>query len=225
MTYSEILYEDNHIIAVNKRAGSLVQKDRTGDRCIADDIKDYIKVKYNKPGDVFLGTVHRLDRPVSGIMIFARTSKATTRLNEAFRNNKIHKTYWAVTEECPSKKSDDLKEYLLKNEKKNKSSVVYNHPKSKLSELTYHWLDSKNKSHLLEVHPITGRHHQIRVMLSHIGAVIKGDLKYGASKANKDGNISLHARSIEFIHPVKKEKMILEAQPPRTREWMAYESS
>lgn len=221
--YSEIIYEDNHIIAVSKVGGALVQADKTKDRILPDDIKDYIKIKYDKPGNVYLGTLHRIDRPVSGLVLFGRTSKASSRLSEAFRKNQIHKTYLALTNKMPSTKKGHLSLYLAKDSKKNKSFVVNaNHPKAKLSELDYEWIGSKAGIHLLKVNPITGRHHQIRVMLSHIGCTIKGDLKYGAFPANSDGNISLHAYQIEFIHPVQKEKMLLTAQLPETKEWNGF---
>ncbi len=224
--YSEIIYEDNHIIAVNKNGGVLVQADKTKDSILSDAVKDYIKVKYNKPGNVYLGTIHRIDRPVSGLILFGRTSKASARLSKAFRENKIHKTYLALVSHKPSEVKGHLQFYLAKDARKNKSFVVNaNHPKGKLSELEYEWLGSKKGMHVLKVKPITGRHHQIRVMLSHIGCVIQGDLKYGAFPANADGNISLHAYQISFIHPVQKEKMVLTASLPNTKEWNVFKSS
>ncbi|MEZ5009708.1 MAG: RluA family pseudouridine synthase [Chitinophagales bacterium] len=223
MNYSEIIYEDNHLIAVNKKGGVLVQGDKTKDAPLPVDVKAYIKEKYNKPGEVFLGVVHRIDRPVSGLVLFARTSKATTRLNQAFKDNKIDKTYWAIVTNKPPKKEDHLKQFLLKDSNKNKSFVTTDQKKAKFSELTYKWIASTKEGHLLEVKPISGRHHQIRVMLSHIGCPIVGDLKYGAPKSNTDGNIALHALSIELIHPVQKEKIKLQAKLPQTDYWKAFE--
>ncbi len=223
MSFSEVTYEDNHIIVVNKLGGALVQGDKTGDRTLADDVKSYLKKKYNKPGNVFLGIVHRIDRPVSGLVLFARTSKALSRLSESFRLKKIHKTYWAITANLPSDKQGMLRLYLRKNQQKNKSFVVNKETKGgKLSELEYKIIASSNRSHLLELNPITGRHHQIRTMLSHIGCPIKGDLKYGAKRSNPDGNISLHAKEITFIHPVKKEEMSLEASLPNESLWNVF---
>ena len=213
-----VIYEDNHLIVVNKRSGDIVQGDKTGDKPLNEVVKDYIKVKYNKPGDVYLGTVHRLDRPTSGIVIFARTSKALTRMNKLFADKNIQKTYWAVTEKAPSQKIGHLNDWLQKNEKQNKSYVVQK-GQGKEAELNYKVLGSSDKYHLIEVDPKTGRHHQIRVQLSSIGAIIKGDLKYGAKRSNKDGSIHLLARKIEFIHPVKQEPISITAEPPSDPIW------
>ncbi|MBJ11362.1 MAG: RNA pseudouridine synthase [Flavobacteriales bacterium] len=212
----EVLYEDNHIIAVNKKPSDIVQGDKTGDRPLGEFVKDYIKKKYNKPGDVFLGVVHRLDRPVSGVVLFARTSKALSRLNELFRSKQVQKTYWAVVKNKPNPTKDILVHYLKKNQQKNKSTAFNREEDGTLkSELSYQLIKSLDNYHLLEVLPITGRHHQIRVQLSKIGSPIKGDIKYGSDRTNKDASIHLHARKIEFIHPVKKEPISISATPPK----------
>jgi len=212
----EVLYEDNHIIAVNKKPSDIVQGDKTGDRPLGEFVKDYIKKKYNKPGDVFLGVVHRLDRPVSGVILFARTSKALSRLNELFRCKQVQKTYWAVVKNKPNPTKDILVHYLKKNQQKNKSTAFNRKEDGSLkSELTYQLIKSLDNYHLLEVLPKTGRHHQIRVQLSKIGSFIKGDIKYGANRTNKDSSIHLHARKIEFIHPVKKKSISIIASPPK----------
>lgn len=216
----EVLYEDNHIIAVNKRGGDIVQGDKTGDRTLGDEVKAYIKEKYNKPGEVFLGTVHRIDRPTTGIVLFARTSKALSRLNQMFQGKEIQKTYWAVTEQAPEKKEDKLVHYLTRNESQNKSYASEVEKKgSKRAELDYRYVGKSDRYHFLEIKPITGRHHQIRVQLSAIGCVIKGDLKYGAKRSNPDGSIHLHARKVEFIHPVSKAEITITAQPPDEANW------
>ncbi len=212
----EVLYEDNHIIAVNKKPSDIVQGDKTGDRPVGEFVKDYIKKKYNKPGDVFLGVVHRLDRPVSGVILFARTSKALSRLNELFRSKQVQKTYWAVVKKKPNPTKDILVHYLKKNQQKNKSTAFNREEDGTLkSELSYQLIKSLDNYHLLEVIPKTGRHHQIRVQLSKIGSPIKGDIKYGSDRTNKDASIHLHARKIEFIHPVKKEPISISATPPK----------
>lgn len=212
----EVLYEDNHIIAVNKQSSDIVQGDKTGDKPLSDYVKDYIKEKYNKPGDVFLGTVHRIDRPVSGIVLFARTSKSLSRLNEMFRSKEVEKTYWAVVKERPSPEEGKLVHYLIKNEAKNKSKAFTEEKSGTLrSELDYRLIASSDNYHLLEVKPQTGRHHQIRVQLSAIGCPIKGDIKYGFNRTNKDASIHLHARKVNFLHPVKKEKIEIIANPPK----------
>lgn len=212
----EVLYEDNHIIAVNKKPSDIVQGDKTGDRPLGEFVKDYIKKKYNKPGDVFLGVVHRLDRPVSGVILFARTSKALSRLNELFRSKQVQKTYWAVVKNKPNPTKDTLLHYLKKNQQKNKSTAFNREEDGTLkSELSYQLIKSLDNYHLLEVLPKTGRHHQIRVQLSKIGSPIKGDIKYGSDRTNKDASIHLHARKIEFIHPVKKEPISIIASPPK----------
>lgn len=216
----EILYEDNHIIAVNKKPSDIVQGDKTGDAPLSETVKEYIQGKYNKPGKVFLGTVHRIDRPVSGILLFAKTSKALARLNEMFRNKEIQKTYWAVVKNKPPQTNDHLIHFLKKNEAKN-ISKAYNkeQPGCLKAELDYRLLCSSTNYHLLEVKPLTGRHHQIRVQLSAIGCPIKGDVKYGFNRTNDNASIHLHARKIEFIHPVKKEPVILFAKPPKDVLW------
>ena len=220
----KIVYEDNHILAVNKPAGMLVQGDKTGDATIGDIVKQYIKEKYDKPGEVFLGVVHRIDRPVSGIVLFARTTKALQRLNEMFQKREIQKTYWAIVQTRPEKESDTLVSYLRKNEEKNMSRVVSAETKGALKcELEYKLIAESENYWLLEVDPHTGRHHQIRVQLANNGTIIKGDLKYGARRSNKDASICLHARMIQFIHPVKKEEIIITAPVPEDPLWRAFE--
>lgn len=215
-----VLYEDNHLIIVNKKPGEIVQGDKTGDEPLSEKVKKYIGEKYNKPGEVFLGVVHRIDRPVSGIVIFARTSKALSRMNEQFREKLIQKTYWAVVKNKPAKESGLLVHYLLKNEKQNKSYAYSEEKKGALkSELEYTLLASGDNYSLLEVKPFTGRHHQIRVQLSTMGCAIKGDLKYGSARSNPDGSIHLHARAVEFNHPVTKEPVKIVAPPPSEVLW------
>lgn len=211
----KILYEDNHLIIVNKRCGDLVQGDRTGDLSLSDHIKAYIKEKYDKPGNVYLGVVHRLDRPTSGALIFAKTSKALSRLNRLFANDEVEKTYWALVKNRPPKDQDVLTHYLKRNAKQNKSYAhIKKVPDSKKSILEYEIIQELDSFYLLEINLITGRHHQIRSQLSAIGCPIKGDLKYGFDRSNKDGGISLHARSISFIHPVQKENLSFIAPVP-----------
>ena len=218
----EVLYEDNHIIAVNKQPSDIVQGDKTGDRPLGEFVKDYLKKKYNKPGEVYLGVVHRLDRPVSGVILFARTSKALSRLNEMFREKKVQKTYWAVVKNRPDPIQDTLVHYLKKNQQKNKSTAYSREDKGALrSELNYQLIKSLDNYHLLEVAPKTGRHHQIRVQLAKIGSPIKGDIKYGSDRTNKDASIHLHAQKIEFVHPVKKEPLTIFAKPPKDPIWAA----
>ena len=220
MSQLEVLYEDNHIIAVNKRPSDIVQGDKTGDVPLSDFVKKYIKEKYNKPGEVFVGTVHRIDRPVSGIVLFAKTSKALARLNMMFQTKEIQKTYWAVVKNKPKNISGKLTHYLRKNEAKNMSKAYDKEtPGALRSELDYEMICSLDNYHLLEVKPMTGRHHQIRVQLSAMGCPIKGDLKYGFDRSNKDASIHLHARKIEFIHPVKKEPVVIVAPPPNEVLW------
>ena len=215
-----VLYEDNHLIAVKKEPGSIVQSDKTGDETLAEQVKAYIKRKYKKPGDVFLGIVHRLDRPVGGVIVFARTSKALTRMNELFREKKISKTYWAIVEEKPPREDGQLINWLKKNQEKNRSRAYDIEVKeSKKAELTYRLMGRSKHYYYIEVHPKTGRHHQIRVQLAHLGCKIKGDVKYGAKRTNKDGSIHLFARSLSFIHPVKKEKLIIRSNPPMDPLW------
>ncbi len=200
-----IIYEDNHIIVVYKEHGEIVQGDKTGDAPLSEKVKQYIKENYAKPGEVFLGVVHRLDRPVSGLVVFARTSKALARLNKMFANGEVHKTYWAITKNAPSDKSGTLVHWLVRNEKQNKSYAYDNErPNSKRAELDYRVIGKSDNYYLLEIDLKTGRHHQIRCQLAKIGCPIKGDLKYGAKRSNPDGSISLQAHSMEFIHPVSK---------------------
>jgi 23S rRNA pseudouridine1911/1915/1917 synthase len=220
-----VLYEDNHIIAVNKSSSEIVQGDKTGDQPLSETIKLYLKEKYNKPGDVFLGVVHRLDRPVSGVVLFAKTSKALTRLNEMFRTQEIKKTYWAIVKEKPEQPEGRLEHYLTRNEKQNKS-MAYDKPRSdaKKAALSYRMIAQSDTYYLLEVQLETGRHHQIRCQLGKMGCPIKGDLKYGFPRSNPNGGISLHARSVEFIHPVSKEFIQLTAPlPTDDKLWQAME--
>lgn len=220
-----VLYEDNHIIIVNKAPGEIVQGDKTGDRTLADDVKAYIKEKYHKPGEVFLGVVHRLDRPVSGVVVFARTSKALARLNEMFRQGgKIRKTYHAIVCAAPAEPEGTLTHWLTRNEKQNKA-YAYNHevPKSKKAVLDYRLIGASERYYLLEVNLHTGRHHQIRCQLAAMHCVIKGDLKYGAPRSNVDGSICLHARHIEFEHPVSHKLIAVDAPYPESNKlWTAF---
>nr|WP_321450626.1 RNA pseudouridine synthase [uncultured Carboxylicivirga sp.] len=215
MSKLDILYEDNHIIAVNKSGSDIVQGDKTGDQTLSDKVKEYIKKKYKKPGDVFLGVVHRLDRPVSGVVLFARTSKALSRLNKMFQDKEIKKTYWAIVGELPEVDEGELRHYILKNSEKNKSYAFPKmRPGAKEAILNYRLVSGLKNYYLLEVDLQTGRHHQIRCQLAKIGCSIKGDLKYGFGRSNKDGGISLHARKISFMHPVKKEPVVIVADTP-----------
>ncbi|WP_378175999.1 RluA family pseudouridine synthase [Aquimarina sp. SS2-1] len=215
-----VLYEDNHLIIINKRAGDIVQGDKTGDKPLSEVVKEYIAEKYNKPGAVYLGVVHRLDRPTSGIVVFARTSKALPRLNKIFANKEAKKTYWAVVKNPPPKENDTLVHWLKRNPKQNKSYAHANEVvDSKKAILDYTVIKRLNSYSVLEVDLHTGRHHQIRCQLSSIGSVIKGDLKYGADRSNKDGSIHLHARKLTFTHPVKKEPLTIIAQPPPDPIW------
>ena len=222
----EVVYEDNHIIIVNKQSGEIVQGDKTGDRPLSDIVKDYIKEKYQKPGAVFLGVVHRLDRPVSGLVVFARTSKALTRLNKMFAEGQVHKTYWAIVErgEKPEVRGEwrTLENWIVRNEQQNKS-YAYDHevPRSKHALLRYRTIGVGERYDLVEVQLMTGRHHQIRCQLSTMGCPIKGDLKSGAKRSNPDGSISLNAHRIEFIHPVSKEKICLESPLPDDNLWQS----
>jgi 23S rRNA pseudouridine1911/1915/1917 synthase len=219
----QVLYEDNHIIAVNKRPGDIVQGDKTGDTPLSQFVKQYIKITANKPGEVYLGTVHRIDRPVSGIVLFAKTSKALARLNEMFQKKEITKTYWAVVKNKPPQNNGKLEHFLIKDEVRNKSKAHINQVKNSLpSMLEYKIISSSEKYYLLEVNPHTGRHHQIRAQLSAMGCPIKGDLKYGADRSNENASIHLHARSISFVHPVKKEIINIEAVPPNENLWNAF---
>jgi len=212
----EVLYEDNHIIAINKPVNMLVQPDTTGDASLEIEVKRYIKEKYNKPGDVFLGVPHRLDRPVSGVILLARTSKALTRLNEMFKTKQIQKIYWAIVKNQPQPEAALLKHFIVRNIKTNKSSAhAKESPNSKEAQLSYRTLARATNYSLLEVQLHTGRHHQIRCQLAAIGSPIKGDLKYGFARSNEGGGISLHARSVEFTHPVTKEFVRIEAPVPQ----------
>lgn len=218
----QILFEDNHIIIVNKRAGDITQGDKTGDKPLSDVVKEYIKVKYNKPGNIYLGVVHRLDRPTSGVIIFAKTSKSLERLNKMLRKKEIQKTYWAVVKIPPKEIRKTLIDFLKKNPKNNKSSVYKKEiDGSKRAVLHYQVIKKLDNYTLLEIGLETGRHHQIRAQLSAIGSPIKGDLKYGFERSNKDGSIHLHARKIEFIHPVRKEMICITAPTPNEVIWNA----
>ncbi len=221
-----VLYEDNHLLIVNKAAGEIVQGDKTGDTPLSEKAKLYLKEKYNKPGKVYMGVVHRLDRPTSGALIFARTDKALGRLNKMLREHEIKKTYWAVVEKAPAIPQGELISFLKKNPKNNKSYVVSKNTNgAQEAILTYKHITSSDKYHLIEVELQTGRHHQIRVQLSQIGCIIKGDLKYGAKRSNPDASISLHARYLKFIHPVKKEEMTITASVPNDPLWMYFQNS
>lgn len=217
----QILYEDNHLMALNKRCGQIVQGDKTGDVTLPDLIKAYIKERDSKPGNVYCGVIHRLDRPVSGVVLFAKTSKALSRMNETVKNRDMRKTYWAICRQAPPAEEGHLENWLLRNEKNNKTYIVpEGTPNAKLAILDYrHLAVSDGGYHLLAVELHTGRHHQIRAQLAGIGCTIKGDLKYGAPRSNPDGGISLHARSISFIHPVSKEPLTIEAPTPYEPIW------
>lgn len=218
----EVLYEDNHVILVNKRAGDIVQGDKTGDKPLSEVVKEYIKDKYNKPGEVFLGVVHRLDRPTTGIVAFARTSKALMRLNELFKNRDTQKTYRAIVKNRPPKNTGTLTHYLLRNEKNNTSKAHTKEvPNSKLASLDYTIITELSNYYALEINLHTGRHHQIRAQLAAIGCPIKGDLKYGAGRSNPDGSISLHAYRLVFIHPVSKITIDITAPVPNDTLWQA----
>ena len=222
-----VLYEDNHIIAVNKICNEIVQGDKTGDTPLSEIVKAYIKEKYNKPGEVFLGVTHRLDRPTSGVVLFARTSKALTRLNEMFKSHEqIKKTYWAIVQGCPKQPEARLENWLIRNEAQNKSYIAKPHANNaKQAILEYKTLVRGENYTLLEVNLETGRHHQIRCQLAAIGCPVKGDLKYGAKRSNPDGGISLHARQIEFIHPVSKENICITAPVPNDSLWQQLSAS
>ena len=216
----QILHEDNHIIVVNKRVGDIVQGDKTGDKPLSDVVKEYIKEKYDKPGEVFLGVIHRLDRPTTGIVVFAKTSKALTRLNEAFKNRETKKTYWAVVKNMPTKEKDVLVHFLKRNPKNNTSKAHTKEvPESKKASLDYTIFKKLDNYFALEINLHTGRHHQIRAQLNAIGCPIKGDLKYGFDRSNKDGGIHLHARTLEFLHPVTKNNIKLTAPTPSDPIW------
>lgn len=218
-----VLFEDNHLIAVYKQNNELVQSDSTGDPTLAESVKQYIKKVYKKPGDVYLGICHRIDRPVSGVVLFAKTSKALARLNNMFRDGEVKKKYLAIVKERPPEDEAELSHYLKKNEKQNKSYSYDNEVKgSKKARLIYRLISRTDRYYLLEIDLLTGRHHQIRSQLAKIGCPIRGDLKYGYPRSNKDGGISLHARSIEFIHPVKKEPVKIVAPLPEIDIWQLY---
>ncbi len=220
MNSSDILYEDNHLIIVNKKVGEIVQGDKTGDEPLSSIVAKYIALKSGKPGDAFIGVPHRLDRPVSGAAIFAKTSKGLERMNELFRCGDVRKIYWAIVAKLPEQEEGELIHYLLRNEKQNRSFAYKKPgPGTKEAKLRYRVIAKSDNYFLLEIELLTGRHHQIRCQLSAIGCPIKGDLKYGAPRSNPDGGISLHARSIEFTHPVKKSRVFVEAKPPEDSLW------
>ena len=219
-----VVYEDNHIIIVNKTASEIVQADKTGDTPLSETVKQYLKEKYQKPGNVFLGVTHRLDRPVSGLVIFAKTSKALTRLNEMFRAGEVKKTYWAVVKNAPKESEGELVHFLVRNEKQNKSYAYDKEvPNSKKAVLDYRLIGRSENYYLLEVDLKTGRHHQIRCQLAKMGCPIKGDLKYGFPRSNPDGSICLHARTVQFVHPVSKEMIQLTAPVPEGNLWNGFE--
>lgn len=219
-----VVYEDNHIIVVNKTSSEIVQGDKTGDTPLSETVKQYLKEKYNKPGNVFIGVPHRLDRPVSGLVVLAKTGKALARLNEMFRNGEVKKTYWAIVKECPKETEGELVHYLMRNEKQNKSYAYDKEVKnSKKAILHYKLIGHSQNYYLLEVDLKTGRHHQIRCQLAKMGCPIKGDLKYGSPRSNPDGSICLHARSVEFIHPVSKKQIALTAPVPEGNLWNGFE--
>ncbi|MEZ5005300.1 MAG: RNA pseudouridine synthase [Bacteroides graminisolvens] len=218
-----VVYEDNHILVVNKTRSEIVQGDKTGDIPLSETVKQYLKEKYQKPGNVFVGVTHRLDRPVSGLVVFAKTSKALSRLNEMFKNSEVKKTYWAIVKECPRELEGELVHYLVRNEKQNKSYAYDKEvPDSKKAILHYRLIARSQNYNLLEVDLKTGRHHQIRCQLAKMGCPIKGDLKYGFARSNPDGSICLHARRISFIHPVSKEQIDLEAPVPPGSLWNGF---
>lgn len=216
----KVVYEDNHLIIVYKESGEIVQGDKTGDVPLSETVKQYIKEKYQKPGNVFLGVVHRLDRPVSGLVIFARTSKSLSRLNEMFRKGDVHKTYWAITKEVPQTPQGRLEHWLVRNEQQNKS-YAYDHevPGAKRALLDYRVLAHSDRYHLIEIHLLTGRHHQIRCQLAAMGCPIKGDLKYGARRSNPDGSISLLSHEVQFVHPVSQQEIKLKSPLPDEALW------
>ena len=219
-----VVYEDNHIVVVNKTSSEIVQGDKTGDPPLSEMVKQYLKEKYNKPGNVFIGVTHRLDRPVSGLVVFAKTSKALPRLNEMFRNGEVKKTYWAIVKECPKETEGELVHYLVRNEKQNKSYAYDKEVKnSKKAVLHYKLIGHSQNYYLLEVDLKTGRHHQIRCQLAKMGCPIKGDLKYGSPRSNPDGSICLHARTVQFVHPVSKEMIRLTAPVPEGNLWNGFE--
>ena len=224
MDLTSILFEDNHLIVINKKPSEIVQGDKTGDKTMPDTIKEYLKVKYNKPGNVFCGVIHRLDRPTSGVVVFARTSKGLERMNAQFREKETNKVYWAIVEQKPEKPVGSLVHFLKKNETKNKSFVTDSEKGgAKEAKLTYQLIASSERYHLLEITLETGRHHQIRAQLAAIGCFIKGDIKYGAKRSNEDGSICLHARRLTINHPVTKEVLTFTADTPNTAIWKIFE--
>ena len=226
MLVNRILFEDNHLIAINKKSSEIVQGDRTGDPTMPDAIKAYLKDKYNKPGNVFCGVIHRLDRPTSGVILFARTSKGLERMNKQFRDQQTSKTYWAILENKPPNEEGTLINYLKKNEKQNKSYVTSKDTKgSKEAILNYRLISSSERYHLVEIELETGRHHQIRTQFSKIGCCIKGDLKYGAKRSNRDGSICLHSRQLKFNHPTTKEEICIVAPIPQNTFWDLFKTS
>lgn len=221
----DVVYEDNHLIIVNKSSSEIVQGDKTGDKPLAEMVKEYIKQKYHKPGNVFLGVVHRLDRPVSGLVVFARTSKALARLNEMFRTKEMHKTYWAIVGNCPPTEEGELVHWLVRNEKQNKSYAYDKEkPEAKKAILDYKLIGRSERYFLLEVDLKTGRHHQIRCQLAKMGCPIKGDLKYGSPRSNPDGSICLHARRVRFVHPVSKQEIDVTAPVPEGNLWHSFQN-
>ncbi len=221
-----VAYEDNHVIIVSKTASEIVQGDKTGDEPLSETVKRYLKEKYSKPGNVFLGVVHRLDRPVSGLVVFAKTGKALTRLNEMFRNGDVHKTYWAIVKQRPPQEEGVLEHYLVRNEKQNKSYAYDKEVKdSKKAILHYRLIGQSDNYYLLEIDLKTGRHHQIRCQLAKMGCSIKGDLKYGSPRSNPDGSICLHARRVQFVHPVSKEQIDITAPVPQGNLWSSMEKA
>lgn len=224
MDLTSILFEDNHLIVINKKPSEIVQGDKTGDKTMPDTIKEYLKVKYNKPGNVFCGVIHRLDRPTSGAVVFARTSKGLERMNAQFREKETNKVYWAIVEQKPEKPVGSLVHFLKKNETKNKSFVTDSEKGgAKEAKLTYQLIASSDRYYLLEITLETGRHHQIRAQLAAIGCFIKGDIKYGAKRSNEDGSICLHARRLTINHPVTKEVLTFTADTPNTAIWKIFE--
>jgi 23S rRNA pseudouridine1911/1915/1917 synthase len=222
---NQILFEDNHIIIINKKSSQIVHSDKTGDVSLEEMVKHYLKTKYNKQGNVYCGLVHRLDRPVSGVVMFAKTEKALVRLNKMMKEHQIHKTYWAIVRNNNIKPKATLVNFLIRNEKQNKTYVTKDTNKGKYAELDYEVLKKSDNYQLLKVNLKTGRHHQIRVQLSNIGCPIKGDLKYGFERSNKDASISLHARELEFLHPVKKEQIKIIAPLPKDSLWQWFDET